>query len=175
MTGRGVVWIDSNPWYSAPMKKRIIAQGLPPNEELDTSWLDLEALADVEVTSEAVGYPIEGALLPNKGHGWKAGTPGTQTIRLHFKQAQTIRRIHLGFLETDLVRTQEYVLRWAHDNGLALEGIVRQQWNFSPDGSNRQTEDHFKVLSGVSVIELIITPDINSETVFASLEKLRLA
>lgn len=156
------------------MKKRIITQGLPPNEELNACWLDLGALADVEVTSEAIGYPIEGALLPNKGHGWKAGKPGAQTIRLLFKRAQTIKRIHLGFLETDLVRTQEYVLRWSHDNGLTFEEIVRQQWNFSPDGSNKQTEDHIKVLSGVSVIELIITPDINSENVFASLEQLKL-
>jgi len=156
------------------MKKRIIAQSLPPNEELNTYWLDMGALADVEVTSEAIGYPIEEALLPNKGHGWKAGKPGIQTIRLLFKQAQTIKRIRLGFLETELVRTQE-VLRWSHDNGLTFEEIVRQQSNFSPDGSNRQTEDHIKVLSGVSVIELIFTPDINSENVFASLEKLRLA
>ena len=51
------------------MKKRIIAQGLPPNEELNTCWLDLGALADVEVTSEAIGYPIVGALLPNNSHG----------------------------------------------------------------------------------------------------------
>jgi hypothetical protein len=103
------------------MKKRIIAQGLLPNEGLDTCWLDLEALADVEVTSEAIGYPVEGALLPNKSHGWKAGKTGIQTIRLLFKQAQTIKHIHLGFLETDLVRTQEYVLRWSHDNGLTLK------------------------------------------------------
>jgi hypothetical protein len=63
----GVIWIYSNPDILPPMKKRIIAQGLPPNEELNTCWLDLEALADVEVTSEAIGYPIEGALLSNKG------------------------------------------------------------------------------------------------------------
>jgi hypothetical protein len=157
------------------MKKRIITENVPENKELNSIWLDLEALADVEVTSEASDYPIEGALLFNQGHGWKASTPGKQTIRLLFNQTQTIRHIHLSFLETDLVRTQEYLLRWSHDNSLAFEEIVRQQWNFSPDGSNRQTEDHIKVLSGVSVIELIITPDINNENVFASLEELRVA
>jgi hypothetical protein len=157
------------------MKKRIITDTMPSNEELNSRWLDLEALAEVEVTSEDRGYPIEGALLPNQGHGWKAGSPGKQTIRLLFNQTQTIRHIHLSFLETDLVRTQEYVLRWSHDYGLTFKEIVRQQWNFSPDGSNEQVEDHMGVLSSVSVLELIITPDINNENVFASLEKLRVA
>jgi hypothetical protein len=157
------------------MKKRIITENMPENEELNPIWLDLEALADVEVTSETSDYPIEGALLPNQGRGWKASTPGKQTIRLLFKETLTISHIHLSFFETDAVRTQEYVLRWSHDNGLTFQEIVRQQWNFSPDGSNNQTEDYIKMLSGVSVIELIITPDINSENAFASLEKLRVA
>lgn len=163
------------PDIHARMKKRIISDAVPEKEELNSSWLDLGALADVEVTSEASDYPIEGALLPNQGYGWKASTPGMQTIRLLFKEAQTIRHIHLSFLEPDVVRTQEYVLRWSHDNGLTFEEIVRQQWNFSPDGSNKQVEDHIKVLSGISVLELMITPDINNENAFASLEELRVA
>lgn len=157
------------------MKKRIITDTLPSNEELNSRWLDLEVLAEVEVTSEDKGYPIEGALLPNHSHGWKAGIPGKQTIRLLFNQTQTIKRIHLCFLETDWVRTQEYVLRCSHDNGLTFEEIVRQQWNFSQDGSNKEVEDHLVAISNVSVLELIITPDINNENVFGSLEQLRLA
>lgn len=157
------------------MKKRIITDTLLSNEELNSHWLDLEALANVEVTSEDKGYPIEGALLPFQSLGWKASTPGKQIIRLLFKQAQTLRHIHLSFLECDWVRTQEYVLRCSHDNGLTFEEIVRQQWNFSPDGSNKEVEDHLVALSSVSVLELIITPDINNENVFGSLEQLRLA
>jgi hypothetical protein len=158
------------------MKKRIINENVAENKELNSIWLDLETLADVEVTSEANDYPIEGALLlPNQGRGWKASTPGIQTLRLLFRQAQTIQHIHLIFLETDLVRTQEYVLRWSHDQGLTFEEIVRQQWNFSPDGSNKQVEDHCRVLPSASVLELIITPDINNENVFASLEELLVA
>ncbi len=154
------------------MKKRIITDTLPSNEELNSRWLDLEVLAEVEVTK---GYPIEGALLPNQSHGWKAGIPGKQTIRLLFNQTQAIKHIHLCFLETGLVRTQEYVLRCSHDNGLTFEEIVRQQWNFSQDGSNKEVEDHLVAISNVSVLELIITPDINNENVLGSLEQLRLA
>jgi hypothetical protein len=157
------------------MKKRIITDSLPENEELNSSWLDLEALADVEVTSEDSGYPIEGALLPNQGHGWKASKPGKQTIRLLFRQAQNIRRIHLCFLESVNARTQEYVLRLSKRPGLPFDEIVRQQWNFSPDGSHTQSEDYVMALSGVSILELVIMPDISSENVFATLEKLRVA
>jgi hypothetical protein len=157
------------------MKKRIISDTKPSSEALNSIWLNLEDLAEVEVTSEDSYFPVEGALLFNQDHGWKAGLPGKQTIRLFLNPTQIIRQIHLSFVETDQLRTQEYVLRWSQDNGLTFKEIVRQQWNFCPDGSNRQTEDHMMVLSGASVIELIITPDINSENVFASLKKLRLA
>jgi hypothetical protein len=57
------------------MKKRIIPEKVPEKEELNSRWLDLETLADVEVTSEDISYPIEGALLPNQGQGWKASSP----------------------------------------------------------------------------------------------------
>jgi len=148
---------------------------LPGNKSSTSSWLDLEALADVEISSEDSDYPIEAALLPNRGHGWRAGKPGTQTIRLLFKQPQNLHKIQLGFLESAVTRTQEYVLRWSIDHGQTFQEIVRQQWNFSPDGSTIETEEHALALADVTVLELMITPDINSQAVFASLEKLRIA
>ena len=44
--------------------------------------LNLEEKADVEVTSEAEGYPIESAFTFGAGPGWRAASPGTQRIRL---------------------------------------------------------------------------------------------
>jgi hypothetical protein len=160
------------------MKKRIIT-GIPSSPDNDerspTSWLNLDALADVEITSESGEHPIEAALLSNTQRGWRAAKPGKQTIRLLFKQPQDLHRIHLIFLETAIQRTQEYQLRWSADNGRTWHEIVRQQWNFSPDGSTRETEDYMVALSGVTELELNITPDINGERAFASLEKLRVA
>ena len=37
--------------------------------------------------------------------------------------------------------------------------IVRQQWNFSPSDSVRETEDYVLELSGVKVLELMIVPN----------------
>ena len=72
-------------------------------------------------------------------------------------------------------RTQEYLLRWSGDAGQSFREIVRQQWNFSPEGSVTQTEEHRVDLSGVTVLELIITPDIGNEHALASLAELRIA
>jgi hypothetical protein len=127
------------------------------------------------VTSESSEHPIEAALLSNTERGWRAAQPGAQSIRLLFKKPQDLHRIHLIFLENAIKRTQEYVLRWSGDDGLTWNEIVRQQWNFSPDGSTRETEDHTVALAGVTGLELTITPDISGERAFASLEKLRIA
>ena len=75
-------------------------------------WLDLEQAARVEVSSEAEGYPVEGALLKDVQGGWRASEPGIQTIRLLFDHPQTIRVIRLVFKEKEFARTQEFVLRW---------------------------------------------------------------
>jgi len=157
------------------MKKQIIADVLPENERPVINWLDLEALADVEISSEDSNYPIEAALLAGRNHGWRAGKPGTQTLRLLFNQPQNLHRIQLTFSESTLTRTQEYVLRWSNDHGQTFHQIVRQQWNFSPDGSTLEMEEYALTLSGVTALELIITPDISSQSAFASLEKMRIA
>ena len=73
-------------------------------------WLDLEQAARVEVSSEAEGYPVEGALLKDVQGGWRASEPGIQTIRLLFDHPQTIRVIRLVFKEKEFTRTQEFVL-----------------------------------------------------------------
>jgi hypothetical protein len=157
------------------MQKRIITGTSPDEGMFAAGWLNLEALADVEITSESREHPIEAALLSNTERGWRAAKPGPQTIRLLFKKPQDIQRIHLIFLETAIRRTQEYQLRCSADGGRTWHEIVRQQWSFSPDGSTRETEDHMAALPGVTALELTITPDISGERAFASLEKLRIA
>lgn len=157
------------------MRKRIIPGNPDPDQSLPTAWLNLEELADVEITSENSAYPIEAALLPGFDQGWRAAIPGAQTIRLLFKQPQPISRIELHFMESAVSRTQEYSLCYSRDNGQSFNEIVRQQWNFSPDGSVSESEDHIVELEGVTAIELKITPDISDQHALASLATLRVA
>ncbi|HQO29672.1 MAG TPA: carbohydrate-binding protein [Accumulibacter sp.] len=138
------------------------------------TWLDLEAVAEVEISSEDPGQPIEGALLPG-GTGWRAGSPGTQYIRLLFAQPQVLRRISLRFVETAVSRTQEFLLRWSADGGSTYRELVRQQWNFSPDGSTVENENLQVELDAVTQIELSVTPDIANPQAVASLAEWRLA
>jgi len=158
------------------MRKRII----PPVQQDTTGppgedWLDLERLAQVEISSEDAAHPIESALLPGRGSGWLATVPGKQTIRLFFDYPQVLRRIWLQFVEPITERTQEFVLRWSPDGGDSFREIVRQQWNFSPQGETCETEDLHVDLSGVTVLELCIIPDISGGNTRASLSQLRLA
>ena len=157
------------------MRKRIITpvkQEIPlPGED----WLSLEGIVEVEITSEDAAHPIESALLPGLTSGWRAAGPGKQAIRLLFAHPQPLRRIWLDFVEPRTERTQEYVLRWSADGGDSFQEIVRQQWNFSPQGATRETEDHHVELPAVAVLELSITPDTSGGDARASLAQLRLA
>lgn len=155
------------------MRKRI----LPSLQDAPIAgdWLDLESLAEVEITSEDPAYPIESALLADGGSGWRAADPGSQTIRLLFDPPQVLHRIWLRFREDTAERTQEYVIRWSSDGGHAFGEVVRQQWNFSPAGSTEQVEDHRVELASVDVLELEITPDRAGGGARASLQQLRLA
>src|SRR4029453_12314621 len=83
----------------------------------DADWLNLEGLAQVEVTSEDPSHPVESALLPCAESGWRAAQPGKQTIRLIFDRPQTLHRISLLFMEPEVARTQEFVISWSPDNG----------------------------------------------------------
>jgi hypothetical protein len=157
------------------MRKRIIPAKPERGSTPEGDWLDLEHLAEVEITSEDPKHPIEDALLPGSASGWRAGQPGEQTIRLAFQEPQRVRKIWLHFREPHVERTQQFVLRWSPDNGQTFREIVRQQWNFSPEGSHEQTEHLDLALSGVTLLELIIIPDISGGDARASLTKMRLA
>ena len=155
------------------MLKRIIGQETqsPANQH----WLNLDTLAQVEVTSEDAAHPIESGLLPGRGSGWRAAQPGPQTVRLVFNQPQRINRMHLEFQEDELERTQQFVLRWSSNGGQSYREIVRQQYNFSPPTTTRECEDYPVDLGGLTTLELSIVPDISGGPARASLAQLRLA
>ncbi|HTT20039.1 MAG TPA: hypothetical protein VMG82_13905 [Candidatus Sulfotelmatobacter sp.] len=157
------------------MRKRLFTptpQDIRPHDE---GGLDLDRAASVEVTSEEKDYEIDSALVSVETQGWRAASPGTQTVRLLFDQPQGLRRISLFFEETATARTQEFVLRWSPDGGRTFREIVRQQWNFSPPNTTREIEEYYVQLSDVTVLELVIVPDISRGTARASLKSLRLS
>jgi hypothetical protein len=157
------------------MRKRLIPAVPPVGPRTEQGWLDLGTIVTVEVTSETKDHPVESALLMSETGGWRAAQPGTQMIRLLFDHPLKVKRISLVFEETENTRTQEFVLRWSSDLGRSFREIVRQQWNFSPPETVRETEDYSVELSDVTVLELKIVPDKSGGEARASLESLRLA
>jgi hypothetical protein len=157
------------------MRKRIISQTTHDASPASPQWLDIERLAQVEVTSEDPAHPIDAALVPSAGSGWRPGEPGEQTVRLLFDQPQKVRRMRLVFQELNQPRTQQFVLRWSPDGGQSYREVVRQQYNFSPPDTTSETEDYIVDLDGVTALELNIVPDISGGPARAWLSELRLA
>jgi hypothetical protein len=157
------------------MRKRIVTQVSQPPTSADEGWLDVERLALAEVTSEDPERPIESALLPGGGPGWRASQPGPQTIRLIFDSPQRLKRMLVVFEEGEAQRSQEFVLRWSPDHGRSFREIVRQQWTFSPPGTTREVEDYAVDLAGVTEVELTIVPGQAGVEAHASLSQWRLA
>ncbi|MEE9331548.1 MAG: hypothetical protein V3U89_04880 [Methylophilaceae bacterium] len=157
------------------MRKKIINSSDQRLETLaEDDWLNIENIAEVEISSESEHHPIESALILDSPSGWVAGEAGMQTIRVVFNEPQHIQKIMLKFSEPSIERTQEYVLNWYAENG-ELHEIARQQWNFSPNGSTNEVESYHVNFANVSVLELCVNPNISSSNSVASLEQLRVA
>jgi len=157
------------------MRKKIVAKNAVQASVDNQIWLDLDALGAVELTSEQSDWPIENALFESSGPGWRASECGMQSIQIIFDQPQPLTRILLEFVETEQSRTQEHAIRFSSDQGKNYSEVVRQQWNFDPQGSVHEVEDYSVRLEDVTNIELQIIPDIQGGTSLASLNRLRLA
>jgi len=154
------------------MRKRIIVSSPTSIALEDRVWLDLERLAEVEITSETPANPVDFALVAGTNSGWTASQSGEQILRLLFDQPQKLKHIRLVFIENNQGRTQEFVLRWSGD-GEVFHDIVRQQYNFSPPST--EVEEYDVNLDDVKAFELKINPDIGGGPAIASLAELRLA
>jgi hypothetical protein len=160
------------------MRKEIIGQRTIAGESRDDAeCLDLDSIARVQLTSEDPAFPIENALSTNPERnqlGWRATSPGPQTITLRFDAPQQIRRIFLHFIERETERAQEFVLRYSSPKETDRE-IVRQQWTFSPTGSAQEIEDYAVELESITKLELVIDPDRGRRDSLATINALRLA
>src|SRR5581483_1349662 len=90
--------------------------------------------------------------------------------------ASSTRSVSLSSNTSEMrVSTQEFVLRWSPDGGRSFREIVRQQWNFSSPNTISEIEQYRVELSDVTVLELVIVPDISRGAARASLKNLRLS
>jgi hypothetical protein len=157
------------------MRKRLIGPEPPVATGGAGDFLDLERIATVEVTSEDPRHPVESALVPGTGEGWRAAAPGPQKVRLLFDAPQRIRRVRLVFEERDVERTQEFALSWVSSTPGAGGSLLRQQYTFSPGGATREVEDFAFDLGEATALELEIVPEIGGGGTHASLVSFQVA
>ena len=157
------------------MRKRIVSSSVIQGEaaSLNDRWLDLRQIAAVEVTSEDPHFPIEAVFESDSGIGWRASQDGEQQLRIIFDEPTTLHRMQLHFVEPEVERTQEFIIRWSSAQGGPARDVVRQQWTFGPAGSTSEVEHYDVNLERVSVLELSIRPDLNNGTGRATLASWR--
>ena len=158
------------------MRKRIVGSSNVIRGEaanLNDRWLDLEQIATVEVTSEDPHFPVEAVFESDIGVGWRASQDGDQQLRIIFDEPTTLHRLQLHFVEPEVERTQEFIIRWSSAQGGPARDVVRQQWTFSPAGSTSEVEHYDVNLELVSVLELSIRPDLTNGTGRATLASWR--
>jgi len=164
------------------MRKSLIDTASPAASQTPASshdsWLDLDTIATVEITSEDPHFPIEHALGSVPSSGWRAAAKGPQFIRLNFDQPTAIRHIHLHFADLAAERSQEFAI-YARSGDAEIREVLRQQFTFSPRGSSEEIEDYTVDLPAVTSLELRIDPDRAHDPThsqhFASLQSLRIA
>ena len=143
------------------LRKQIIGKPQQPSAPTPGE-IDIAAVATVLVTSEDPGHPIDHAFDEHRGPGgtrWIAGEPGEQTLILAFDAPQAIRRVILEVEEPEVARTQELQLAASTDGGQTYRELLRQEFNFSPQGSTFEREDWAVQAEGVTHLRLVIKPD----------------
>ena len=139
--------------------------------------VSLAALSEVQASSEAVGHPILLAFDEGMGPGatyWKAGDPGQQTITVTFREPCTLSQVTMEVEEREVARTQEVQLALSTDGGSNYRELIRQEFNFSPDGASWEHESWAVPQYQVTHVRLVIKPDKGRVDVYATLTSLGL-
>lgn len=162
---------------SAPQSKRLAvhsdrehthATGDTRNETAGIEWLDLDAIAEVTI--------LAGGRTTRRSPGaWLADCPGEQTIDVRFHEPTSLARISVICSDVEQSRTQEMTVWASLHRGEQHREIVRQQFNFSPNGATKEVEEYALQLEAVSAIQVRIVPSIDGQRAVARLNELRLA
>ena len=143
-------------------------RGIRQRGTTDAQWLDLDRVAEVAIIAG-------GRRLARVGGSWSAESPGEQTIEIRFHQRTPIRRLRVVSSELTESRTQEMTVWVSLRGGERHQEVVRQQFNFSPNGATEEVEEYTLQLEEVSTIQLRIVPSIDGRSTMARVSDLRVA
>ncbi|MDO8735343.1 MAG: discoidin domain-containing protein [Elusimicrobiota bacterium] len=144
------------------LRKRIATHPEEGKNQKEGRILDLINNAEVIITSEDKGHPVDNLVDGSRGRGssqWLAGTSGPQVLIFKFDKPHHITEIVYEIEETKDTRTQEILLETSSDAGEKYRELVRQEYNFSPSGSTFQKEVVTVNIHGATSIKMSIKPD----------------
>lgn len=91
---------------------------------------------------------------------------------LAFDAPQTINKILLEVEELEVARTQELHVSLSCDGGRTYRELLRQEFNFSPDGTNFEREKWTVSAQEVTHLRLVIKPDKGDKSCRATITSL---
>lgn len=124
--------------------------------------IDIIRNAEVIATSESESCPLDNIVDGSTGPGssqWEAGSTGAQTLIFKFDVPQNITGIDYEIEEREVARTQEVCFDVSIDSGAHFREILRQEYNFSPNGSTYQREELKLDIPQVTELKMTIKPD----------------
>ena len=157
------------------MLRKLIIKPYPVTTDATTGEIDIATVATVQVTSESPDHPIDLVVDDHPGPGgthWIAGEPGEQTVILAFDAPQTINQILLEVEEPEVARTQDLQLSLSRDGGRTYRELLRQEFNFSPEGTSFEREKWTVKAQGATHLRLVIKPDKGGKPCRATLTSL---
>ena len=134
----------------------------------EVPWLDLEAVADVTLV-------VDRRRVARSRGIWSADSPGEQLIDIRFHHPTSVGRLRIVSWEAEQSRTQEMTIWAARHRGEQHREVLRQQFNFSPNGAREEVEEYALRLEGVSALELRIVPSIDGRPAIARVRDVRVA
>lgn len=91
-----------------------------------------------------------------------------------FREPCRLAQVTMEVEEREVARTQEVQLAVSTDGGLTYRELVRQEFNFSPDGVTWEKETWNVPEDHVTHVKLVIKPDKGRTDCYATLSSLGL-
>ena len=123
-------------------------------------WLDLDAVAEVTIVSG-------GRRMPRVSGIWSTDAPGEQIIEIRFHEPTYVSHLRVMSSEIKQERTQEITVWASLNRGEQHRELLRQQFNFSPNGATEEIEEYAARLEDVSAIQLRVVPSTDGRRAVA--------
>ena len=130
------------------------------DDEDDIEWLDLDEVAVVTIVSG-------GRQMPRPSGIWSINAPGEQLIEIRFHEPTYVSHLRLVSSEIEQERTQEISVWASLNRGEQHRELLRQRFNFSPNGATEEIEEYAARLEDVSAIQLRVVPSIDGRRAVA--------